>query len=105
MFREVLTIMMIFLLLFVGRRWLFKKGGRGDGEGGTYIDIEIKTIQDNNSISFSAGGGYKRGKGAATGGEGGTSRQTELRLTSVAALYKTRLQAADDEGNANFVVH
>ena len=50
---------------------------------------------------MSAGGGYRRGKGAE---EGGTSRQTELRLTSVAAFYKTRLQAADDEGNANFVV-
>ena len=38
-------------------------------------------------------------------GEGGTSRQTELRLTSVAAFYKTRLQAADDDGNVDFVVH
>ena len=37
-------------------------------------------------------------------GRGGTSRQTELRLTSVAAFYKTRLQAADDDGNVDFVV-
>ena len=69
MFREALTIMRIFFLFFVGRRWL-QKGER------CYC----------------------------WGEEGGTSRQTELRLTSVAAFYKTRLQAADDDGNVDFVV-
>ena len=46
----------------------------------------------------------KGGKVLLLGREGGTSRQTELRLTSVAAFYKTRLQAADDDGNVDFVV-
>ena len=45
------------------------------------------------------------GKVLLLGEGGGTSRQTELRLTSVAAFYKTRLQAADDDGNVDFVVH
>ena len=65
MFREALTIMRIFFLFFVGRRWL-QKGERCWG---------------------------------------GTSRQTELRLTSVAAFYKTRLLAANDDSNVDFVVH
>ena len=71
---------------------------RGKGvQGGSYNNEDIFSFLCRQALVT------EEGK-VATVGEGGTSRQTELRLTSVAAFYKTRLQAADDDGNANFVV-
>ena len=73
---------------------------RGKGvQGGSYNNEDIFSFLCRQAVVT------KGGKVLLVGRKGGTSRQTELRLTSVAAFYKTRLQAADDDGNVDFVVH
>ena len=73
---------------------------RGKGvQGGSYNNEDIFSFLCRQALVTEGG------KVLLLGRKGGTSRQTELRLTSVAAFYKTRLQAADDDGNANFIVH
>ena len=72
---------------------------RGKGvQGGSYNNEDIFSFLCRQAVVTEGG------KVLLLGREGGTSRQTELRLTSVAAFYKTRLLAADDDGNVDFVV-